>query len=54
MKIDSSNINLYSSRMYEEKQQETEELREWGARKDPRVTQERDPNPGERMRAAVR
>jgi hypothetical protein len=54
MKIDSSNINLHSSRMYEEKQQETEELSEWGSRKEQRVTQERDPNPGERMRAADR
>jgi hypothetical protein len=54
MKIDSYNINLSSSRVYEEKQQETEELREWGKRKDQRVKQELDPNPGERMRTADR
>lgn len=54
MKIDIYNINLSSSRVYEEKQQETEELREWGKRKNQRVKQERDPNPGELMRTADR
>lgn len=33
MKIDSFNIDLSSSRVYEEKKQETEELREWGKKK---------------------
>jgi hypothetical protein len=40
MKIDSHAINLSSSRVYEEKNQETEELREWGKRKGPRTLQE--------------
>ncbi len=36
MKIDSYSINLSSSRVYEEKNQETEELREWGKKNDSR------------------
>ena len=40
MKIDSYAMNLSSSRVYEEKNQETEELREWGKRKGPRAMQE--------------
>ena len=40
MKIDSYNLNLSSSRVYEEQKQESEVLREWGKRKDVKAMPE--------------